>query len=255
MSRRRSLRLPTLTLEGAVLATEEPEMYAISHAASALVLKRRFPSVPLWPLLVSVQLVELLWCTLVWEGVERVSFYQHHVSLDFLPYSHSVGSGLLLAIVALALLWRAPPRMQLAVAFALGVASHVLLDVVQHQPDIQLLPVPGGPRLGLRLMDVPLLNLAVEIGFGVFCWRVYGGRRRMLAGIVLFNLANLPAMLQLPAVVAPIEARPALLPALILAQIVVTWVFVAWWARSPSLTQVAVEAAARHGARDAADAG
>lgn len=35
-------------------------MYAISHAATALILKRRYPSVGLWPLLVAVQAVELL---------------------------------------------------------------------------------------------------------------------------------------------------------------------------------------------------
>jgi len=134
------------------------------------------------------------------------------------------------------------------VAVGLGVFSHIVLDIVQHQPDIQLLPLPFGPRMGLRLMDAPMLNLAVEMAFGALCWYVYRGSGRMLVGIVLFNLANLPAMLQLPAVVDPIVARPALLPALILAQIVVTWVFVASCARSPQGTLLAREARASHGA-------
>jgi hypothetical protein len=57
----------------------------------------------------------------------------------------------------------------------------------------------------------------------------------MFAGIVVLNvvlnLANIPTMLQLQRVVDPIAGRPALLPALILVQIVVTWVFIAWAAR------------------------
>jgi hypothetical protein len=49
--------------------------------------------------------------------------------------------------------------------------------------------------------------------------------------MVVLNLANLPTMLQLPAVVAPIAAHPMLLPLLIFVQIIVTWLFVAKLAR------------------------
>ncbi len=208
-------------------------MYAISHAASALLLKKTHPAVAIWPLLVSTQVVELMWCGFVWTGVERVSFHEHHVSLDFLPYSHSVGTGVGLALLALALLFRLPPRLQLARGVALGVVSHVLLDLVQHEPDIRLLPWADGPRLGLSLMDAPLLNALVELAFGILCWRVYGGRVALLVGIIAFNLMNLPTMLQPRFLVDAIAAHPASLPALILAQIVATWVFVAWGSAAP----------------------
>ena len=36
-------------------------MFAINHAATALVIKKRFPTVPMIWLLLSVQLVELMW--------------------------------------------------------------------------------------------------------------------------------------------------------------------------------------------------
>jgi hypothetical protein len=36
-------------------------MFAIDHAATALLVKRRYPSVPMTPLLVSVQAMELAW--------------------------------------------------------------------------------------------------------------------------------------------------------------------------------------------------
>lgn len=205
-------------------------MYAISHAATALALKRRYPRVPLWPLLLSVQAIELVWVVLTLTGVEHVSVVDAHVALDFLPYSHSVLSTAALAFFAMALLWRSAPKRELAVAVALGVFSHVVLDLVQHQSDIFLLPTGTGPRLGLGLMNAPWLNLAVELAFGAACVWLVGGGRRLLAGVVLFNLANLPTMFQLPQVVAPIIAHPALLPVLILAQIVVTWLFVARFA-------------------------
>jgi hypothetical protein len=47
-------------------------MYAISHAATALALKRQFPTALLWPLLICVQAIELLWVAFVYAGVERV---------------------------------------------------------------------------------------------------------------------------------------------------------------------------------------
>ena len=36
-------------------------MFAVDHAAAALLLKRRYPSVPMTPLLISVQAMELMW--------------------------------------------------------------------------------------------------------------------------------------------------------------------------------------------------
>lgn len=206
-------------------------MYAISHAASALLLKKRYPEVPLWPLLVSVQAIELAWVALTYAGIERAAVNDHRIYLDFLPYSHSVGSTIAVALIAFAVLRHMTSRMDIAIAVALGVVSHVVLDIAQHQQDILLLPASVGPRLGLGLIDFPILNFAVEIAFGVLCWRIYRGGVALLAGIVLLNLANIPTMLQLPSVIDPVIANMWLLPTLILGQIVVTWIFVAWAAR------------------------
>ena len=48
-------------------------MFAVDHAATALVIKRRFPSVSLAPLLISVQAMELAWVGLNYLGVERTT--------------------------------------------------------------------------------------------------------------------------------------------------------------------------------------
>ena len=68
-------------------------MYAINHAATALLLKKKQPAAPMWLLLLSVQLVEVFWVILSYFGFEHTSFSQGKLHLDFLPYSHSVFSG------------------------------------------------------------------------------------------------------------------------------------------------------------------
>ena len=76
-------------------------------------------------------------------------------------------------------------------------------------------------------MELPWLDLAVELAYCLACAWWAGGGAALYAGMVILNVANLPTMLQLPAVVAPVAAHPTLLPVLILAQIVITWLFIA----------------------------
>ena len=50
----------------------------------------------------------------------------------------------------------------------------------------------------------------------------------VLIGIVIFNLINIPLMFPRPGSLTPIVEHPAVLPTLILVQIVSTWLLV-WW--------------------------
>jgi hypothetical protein len=206
-------------------------MYAITHAAAALAIRRRVPEAPLWALLVGVQAVELVWVVLTLTGVEHVSVHEGRLALDFLPFSHSVLSGLALAAVAYGATVVVTRQRRIAAAVAVAVFSHIVLDILQHQPDILLAPVLAGPRLGTGLLDHPWLDLVIEIVVCVGCARLAGGGAPLYVGMVLLNIANLPTMFQLPAVIAPIRERPWLLPLAILAQIVITWLFVAKFAR------------------------
>jgi hypothetical protein len=202
-------------------------VYAITHAATALVLQRRVPEAPLWALLVGVQAVELVWVALSLAGIEHATVHDGRIALDFLPYSHSVTSGAVLAGLVYLAAAAVTRRRPVALALAAAVFSHIVLDVLHHQPDILLFPAPVGPRLGTGLLTVPWLDLTLELAYCVTCaWLAQGGFA-LYTGMLVFNVANLPTMLQLPAVVAPVAARPALLPLLILAQIIVTWLFVA----------------------------
>ena len=201
--------------------------YAITHASAALALKRKFPRVGLWPLLISVQLVELLWILFTYLGIERPRITPDSIHLDFLPYSHSIGTSVILAAIA----WgfgKAVRRTNVGAAIALAILSHVLLDLIHHEPNIALLPMQWGPRFGLNLQGYPILDFFVELAFCVACWAFFRGTRGLLIGIVIFNLLNIPLMFPRPNAFAPLVEHPNLLPTLILIQIVATWVVV-WW--------------------------
>jgi hypothetical protein len=75
------------------------------NAATALLLKKRWPDLPVIPALISVQLIEFLWIFLNLAGVEATTIASplralNDIHLSYMPYSHSVGSVLLIAGLA-----------------------------------------------------------------------------------------------------------------------------------------------------------
>jgi hypothetical protein len=201
--------------------------YAISHASAALVFKKKYPRVGLWPLLIAVQAVELLWILFTYLGIEHVSTTPDRIHLDFLPYSHSIFTGVFLAALA----WgfgKSVRRTYVGAAIGLAILSHIVLDIIHHEPDIALLPMAWGPRFGLNLQSIPLLDLVVEILFCVACWKLFGGSRALLIGIVIFNLLNIPLMFPRAGTGTLVAQHHALLPTLILIQVVASWLLI-WW--------------------------
>jgi len=205
-------------------------MYAITHASAALVLKRKYPRVGLWPLLISVQLVELLWIGFTYLSIEHFRVTPDAIHLDFLPYSHSVFTGALLAVIAWGM-GKTAHRSNVGAAIGLGIFSHIVLDIIHHEPNITLLPMAWGPQLGLNLQGYPLLDFVVELAFCVACWKIFRGSRGLLIGIIIFNLLNIPLMFPRPGSLTPIVEHPFILPTVILVQIVATWLFVWWFGR------------------------
>ena len=203
----------------------EETTYAIAHASTALLIKRRYPRVGLWPLLVSVQFVELLWVLFTYLGIEHAQITPNAVHLDFIPYSHSIGTGLILAGLAVAF-GRAGRRTAVGTAVALGVLSHIVLDIIHHEPNIALLPMAWGPRIGFNLQAIPLLDFVVELLFCIGCWKLFDGSRGLLIGIVVFNLINLPLMFPPHGSFADLASSPAKLPTIILLDIIGTWLVI-----------------------------
>jgi len=214
-------------------------MFAVDHAATALLVKRRYPSARLAPILVSVQAMELGWVALNYLGVERTTTdaVVHSVAdihLAYMPYSHSVGTATGVAVLAWLLLEKGFGRAALGRAVGIGIVSHLILDLATHGHDIVLWPGLSTPRLGLGLYEAaPVAAFIVEFIYGIVCWYVYRGGLGLLALIGLGNLANLSFLS--PAIPGPEEymaGRPMLLVTVIFVQIVVTLVLVGILARN-----------------------
>jgi len=207
-------------------------MFAVDHAATALLIKRRFPSVPLTPLLLSVQAMELAWVGLNYLGVERTTTEATvrsvaDIHLAYMPYSHSVATAAGAALLAWLVVEKGLGRPLLGRALGIGVTSHLVLDVVTHARDIALWP-GSTLALGLGLYDrAPMWGFALEIAYGVMCWRVYRGSRSLLAMIILGNLANVTLFsAAIPGPEQYLAGHPLMLVTLIAVQIVVTLVLV-----------------------------
>ncbi len=171
-------------------------MNAINHAATALLVNRKWPGVPIVAVLVAVQLVEFLWVALNLLGVELTTTEPQVRALDdihlvHMPWSHSIAATVVLAAAAWILVAKVLRRPNWALAVAAAISSHIVLDLATHAPDIALAPGIASPLLGSGLYAVPLVALAVETAYGIGCWWAFGGSRELLAAIVLFNLGAL----------------------------------------------------------------
>ncbi len=207
-------------------------MFAINHAATGLIIKRAFPRVPMPWILLSVQGMELLWVALNYAGIEKTTTedevdYVGDIHLSRMPYSHSVATMLGVAFLAWLVL-RSFGWPDIGLAVAIGVTSHLVLDLITHSPDITLAPFVDHPKLGLGLYArYPSAAFVVELGYGTLCWSIYRGSLLLLAVIILFNLANLPMFSKpLGKALRPLAGRPRLIVTVILIQIVVTLAFI-----------------------------
>ncbi|HVU55654.1 MAG TPA: hypothetical protein VHD83_11410 [Puia sp.] len=201
-------------------------MYAIDHAATALLIKKRSPESPLFLLLVSVQLAELFWVLFNYVGIEYFSISNGRLHLDFLPYSHSLFSGVVLAGLSYIIVYGIYKKHAIAVAAAIGVISHIVIDLIFHEHDIRLSPFSARPVWGFGIIDVPVLDFVIELSYGIFCWWYFKGSRALLITIIVFNVLDLPVMLASGDSLRPLQQYHFLLPGFILFQILITWYFV-----------------------------
>lgn len=215
-------------------------MFAVDHAATALLIKRRYPSVPLAPVLIAVQAMEFAWVILNYLGVERTTTAPAvrsvaDLHLAYMPYSHSVGTALGAALLAWAVLELGLHRPMLGRAVGLGIASHLALDLFTHAPDLVLWPGLASPKLGTGLYEsAPFAAFVIELAYGIVCWRIYRGSRGLFAFIVLGNLANLSLLsAAIPGPEVLLAGRPLLVVTFVAVQIVVTLVLTDVLARRP----------------------
>lgn len=210
-------------------------MYAINHAATALLLKKRFPAAGMIWLLIAVQFIELFWVLFNYVGLEYFTVKDSTVHLGYLAWSHSILSTVVLALLAWLIIDIGFKKQPLGIAIGLGILSHIVLDLALHEPDIQLTPFSTALSFGLNIQSIPLLTIIFETGYGIFCWWYFKGSRTLLAAIVILNLLNIPTIFNLmPGMMDLFGRMHFLLPTVIFIQILYTWFFVWLFSKEPS---------------------
>ncbi len=148
----------------------------IGHFAVAFAAKKAAPQVSLGTLFISVQFLDLLWPLLLLADIEHVRIDPGNTVVtpfDFYdyPFSHSlVGTLGWAALLSLAYFAVRSNRRGAAI-LTVGVASHWILDLITHRPDLPVLP--NGPYLGLGLWNSLPGTIVVELallGAGVFLY-------------------------------------------------------------------------------------
>ena len=204
----------------------------IGHFAVAFGIKRAAPEVGLATAMVAATFLDLLWPLLVATRIEEVRIAPGTMTIspfDFVsyPYSHSLVLTLVWAgLFAGVYRWRGgSPRG--ALWLGLAVASHWLLDLIVHRPDLPLLPGMD-VRLGLGLWNSVAGTLAVEgsmfaAGVWLYLSATRAGDRRGVWG--LWGLVALLLVSYLAAMFGP---PPPSVNAIVIGDIFGTALTVAW---------------------------
>ncbi|MBL7791777.1 MAG: metal-dependent hydrolase [Saprospiraceae bacterium] len=129
----------------------------IGHFAVGLGAKSLTPKVSLGTLFLSVQLVDLMWPTLLLLGVEHVKIAPGITAvtpLDFVhyPVTHSLLMVLVWGSLFGLVYWSIKKDTRTAIILGSLVLSHWLLDLIVHRPDLPLYP-GGDARLGFGLWN------------------------------------------------------------------------------------------------------
>jgi membrane-bound metal-dependent hydrolase YbcI (DUF457 family) len=170
------------------------------------------------------------------------------IHLAYIPYSHSVATVTAAALVSWWTIEQGLGRRALGRAVAIGIVSHLVLDIATHAPDIALWPGSPFRQLGLGLYSgAPSVAFVVELLYGVLCWWIYRGSRTLLAVLVAGNLANISFFFAgIPGPEQFLAGRPMLVVTLIFGQIVGMLVLVGLFSWKPTaLPDVPEQAACR----------
>jgi membrane-bound metal-dependent hydrolase YbcI (DUF457 family) len=203
-------------------------MFAIDHAATGLIIKKIYPDVSMTTILVSVQLIEIIWVILNFLGIEKTTTENKvqsvsDVHLEYMPFSHSIVTTAVLAAGAWIIIALGFKDINAGMAIALGICSHLILDLISHARDIVIAPFLDSRKFGLGLYEKPAVAFVVETIYGIFCWWVYGGSVVLLWIIVVFNLTNASFFIKIiPGPERFLAHKPFWITAIVALQIVMT---------------------------------
>ncbi|MBW7998147.1 MAG: hypothetical protein FVQ81_16575, partial [Candidatus Glassbacteria bacterium] len=147
------------------------------HFAVGLAAKKFSPRTSLPTLVVAATFLDIIWPPLVLFGIEHVRIDPGNTAVtpldfSFYPYSHSLVTVLLWSAGFGFCYYFITRYRRGAVVTGLAVASHWLLDLITHRPDLPL--APGAKRyFGLGLWNSVALTALVEVGIFLLAVRLY----------------------------------------------------------------------------------
>lgn len=212
-------------------------MNAINHTATALLINKKWPGVPIIPALISVQLIEIFWVILNFVGIEFVTTEVEVASLAdihlaHMPWSHSMVMTSMVALAVWALFAWGFKKPLWGLALAAGVMSHIILDLFTHAPDIAFAPGIEGVKYGTGFYAVPLVAFLVEFIYGLVCWWAFKGSRALLIVIVLFNVTSLSFYwAAMPGPESLFAGAPLVFVGLVTFHIIAAWVAIWYFAK------------------------
>ena len=140
------------------------------HYGLAAGVKAWEPRLPLWALMLSTFLLDVVFIFLNIAGIEYITPANpaqangYGNALIHAYYTHSLLGALLIAAIAGALAGRRWGRRG-GITIAAVVFSHWILDLLVHRPDLPILPGNAGnlPLLGFGLWQLPLVSALAEL--------------------------------------------------------------------------------------------
>lgn len=138
------------------------------HFGLAAAVKAKTPKVPLWALMLSTQLLDVVFVPFLLTGTETMDRVEgteaYGGSVIHADYTHSLAGALILAAIAG---WLASRRWGRRGGWTIGamVMSHWVLDLLVHRRDLPILPGNLGdlPLLGFGLWRWPVVSAGVEL--------------------------------------------------------------------------------------------
>ena len=136
------------------------------HFGLGAMVKAREKTAPLWVLMLATAWLDILFIPLLILHKESVQPVHAGYAgmIIHANYTHSLAGMLLLSSLLGAMFWR-KLGLRVAVVVALVSASHWLLDLIVHRPDMPVLPASLGhlPYLGFGLWNHPQVTACVEL--------------------------------------------------------------------------------------------
>lgn len=180
----------------------------IGHYCAAFAAKRIEPRLPLWTLLLAVQLVDVFWALFILLGIEQASLDPalpgNPLVLSYMPYTHSLPATLVWSAAAGMLgvmLWaRGAHKLKVGLTLAAAVASHWFLDLLVHRQDLGMWG--DAHKVGLALWDQPIVEYLLEMllvaGAGLLLAfsDAWAERRRRALGVLCLGLLALQTATQ-----------------------------------------------------------